>query len=62
MRQTEHSGPFMGLATKPDPASPPVAGEPAPGFTLPDQTDTEVTLSEALSTGPVLLVFYRGYW
>jgi FtsH-binding integral membrane protein len=42
--------------------SPPVVGETAPDFTLADQTDKEVTLSEALSTGPVLLMFYRGYW
>lgn len=34
----------------------------APDFTLPDHTGRQVTLSEAWSRGPVLLVFYRGHW
>ena len=37
-------------------------GDVAPGFTLPDQSGREVTLSDARRTGPVVLVFYRGYW
>ncbi len=34
----------------------------APQFTLPDHTGQQVSLGDALSTGPVLLVFYRGHW
>ena len=34
----------------------------APDFTLPDQDGKAVTLSAELAKGPVLLVFYRGFW
>lgn len=34
----------------------------APDFTLPDHQGQPVTLSEARASGPVLLVFYRGFW
>lgn len=34
----------------------------APDFTLPDHLGREFTLSKALIEGPVLLVFYRGFW
>jgi cytochrome oxidase Cu insertion factor (SCO1/SenC/PrrC family) len=34
----------------------------APDFTLPDHRGQPVTLSEAWAQGPVLLVFYRGFW
>jgi hypothetical protein len=34
----------------------------APNFTTLDHTGTPVTLYETLASGPVLLVFYRGYW
>ncbi|MBU0719554.1 MAG: redoxin domain-containing protein [Planctomycetes bacterium] len=34
----------------------------APDFTLQDHSGQWVTLSEAWSSGPVLLVFYRGHW
>ena len=37
------------------------AGAQAPDFTLKDQDGIPVTLSK-LQGGPVLLVFYRGYW
>lgn len=37
-------------------------GEPAPEFTLEDQTNQKVTLSSARGQRPVVLVFYRGYW
>lgn len=41
----------------------PVAvGEVAPDFTLQDQNQNKVTLSEARTKSPVVLVFYRGYW
>jgi hypothetical protein len=34
----------------------------APGFTLPSQDGAPVSLAGALATGPVVLVFYRGFW
>lgn len=34
----------------------------APEFSLLDENETKVTLSEARASGPVLLVFYRGFW
>ena len=37
-------------------------GDIAPDFTLTDQHGNKVTLSDARRTGPVVLVFYRGYW
>ena len=37
-------------------------GDIAPDFTLADQHGNKVTLSDARRTGPVVLVFYRGYW
>ena len=37
-------------------------GDIAPDFTLADQSGQKVTLSDARRTGPVVLVFYRGYW
>jgi len=37
-------------------------GDIAPDFTLTDQEGRKVTLSEARRIGPVVLVFYRGYW
>ena len=33
-------------------------GEAAPDFTLPRSLDAELTLSECLAHGPVLLLFY----
>jgi peroxiredoxin len=37
-------------------------GELAAAFALPAQDGTQVTLAGALAHGPVVLVFYRGYW
>ena len=34
----------------------------APGFSLSDQAGKPATLADALARGPVVLVFYRGYW
>lgn len=34
----------------------------APDFTLEDSRGRPVTLSEMLTTGPVLLTFFRGDW
>lgn len=37
-------------------------GEKAPLFTLPSPTDDQVSLSDCLNKGPVVLTFYRGSW
>jgi peroxiredoxin len=37
-------------------------GDLAPDFSLPDQNGTQITLSEELAKGPVVLSFYRGGW
>jgi len=37
-------------------------GEKAPGFSLSNTLKTEVTLSELLKNGPVVLSFFRGRW
>lgn len=37
-------------------------GEQAPDFTLPDVFGNEVTLSQLLKQGPVVVTFYRGEW
>ena len=34
----------------------------APDFTLPDHLGRPVHLADELAKGPVLLVFFRGYW
>ncbi|MEY2460333.1 MAG: AhpC/TSA family [Acidimicrobiaceae bacterium] len=36
-------------------------GQRAPDFTLTDQHGTDFHLAEALGTGPVVLVFLRGF-
>lgn len=47
----------------PSPRSTPVGiGAVAPDFTLEDQNGHKVTLTDARSKSPVVLVFYRGYW
>lgn len=37
-------------------------GDTAPDFTLSDNSGNKITLSEAVKTAPVVLVFYRGSW
>ena len=37
-------------------------GSEAPGFTLPNATGQQVTLSQMLTRGPVVISFYRGIW
>lgn len=37
-------------------------GERAPDFTLPSAAGREVTLSDLLARGPVVLSFFRGRW
>ena len=34
----------------------------APAFTLPAQDGSQVSLASELANGPVVLVFYRGFW
>jgi cytochrome oxidase Cu insertion factor (SCO1/SenC/PrrC family) len=48
--------------TVPARTSPVAVGEIAPDFTLADHKGQKVTLSEARTKSPVVLVFYRGYW
>jgi len=48
--------------TRDERSSPVAVGEAAPDFTLEDQNNNKVTLSDARGTSPVVLVFYRGYW
>ena len=40
------------------PTRPPQVGDPAPDWTLPDQTGTPVHLAALLARGPVVLYFY----
>jgi peroxiredoxin Q/BCP len=40
----------------------PQVGELAGDFTLLDSSGTPRTLSSLLTDGPLLLIFYRGYW
>jgi hypothetical protein len=37
-------------------------GDKAPDFTLPNGDGKPVSLSEYVSKGPVVIVFYRGFW
>ncbi len=37
-------------------------GDTAPGFSGKDQDGNDIILSEKLKDGPVVLLFYRGYW
>jgi peroxiredoxin len=47
-------------AQMPDPGL--KVGESAPDFTLPNAFGEQVTLSQQLAGGPVVLTFYRGAW
>ena len=40
----------------------PTVGEVTPDFELPDSTEAPRRLSELLSQGSVVLLFYRGHW
>ncbi len=40
----------------------PTVGGTSPEFELADSTGTPRRLSELLSVGPLVVVFYRGYW
>lgn len=43
-------------------SSAPSQGDAAPDFELPTHSGETFVLSEALAQGPVLLMFYRGFW
>ena len=43
-------------------ATPVQAQRRAPDFALPDHTGREVTLRSLLAKGPVVVIFYRGFW
>jgi hypothetical protein len=55
-------GALFGLLRLPAAPDAPPARAAAPDFTLPDQDGNPVTLSSFRGRGPVLLVFYRGFW
>jgi len=40
----------------------PKVGDRAPDFSLPNPDGKSVTLKDYTSRGPVVLIFYRGYW
>ena len=44
------------------PAEAVAVGDVLSDFTLPDVTGRDVSLSELVAEGPLVLVFYRGYW
>lgn len=51
---------YVGFAL---PRSEPLAdGRLGPDFTLPDQAGRSVSLADYRGRGPMLLVFYRGFW
>jgi cytochrome oxidase Cu insertion factor (SCO1/SenC/PrrC family) len=52
---------FIAIAALLFAIAPPKIGQPAPGFTLRDQSGARVSLSAARGK-KVVLVFYRGYW
>jgi hypothetical protein len=51
------------LARLPTPDSAlPAAGAVIADFTLPDESGIPVSIAQEFARGPVLLVFYRGFW
>ena len=40
----------------------PIEAQVAPDFSLPDTEGEVHTLSEMIEEGPVVVMFYRGYW
>ena len=40
----------------------PQVGDLMPGFTMPDQDGTLISLEEILARGPAVLAFHRGHW
>ena len=37
-------------------------GDKAPDFSLPNPDEKPVSLADYTSRGPVVVIFYRGYW
>lgn len=56
------AGAFFWLAALPAPQTAANMLETAKDFTLKDARGRDVTLSDEYRSGPVLLVFYRGFW
>lgn len=50
------------LATHPNESSVVKPGALAPSFTLSNTDGTFFSLSQAVTSGPIVLVFYRGDW
>lgn len=42
--------------------SAPKVGDKAPDFSLPNPDGKPVTLKDYTARGPVVVIFYRGYW
>lgn len=53
---------FFWVWALPLPAETATALQVAPEFELPDESGRVVSLKDARRDGPVLLVFYRGFW
>lgn len=53
---------WFGMGALPKSSGTPIVGSPAPVFSLPGSDGRPVVLAEQVATGPVLLVFYRGFW
>lgn len=61
MKQTFRAG-IEHVAESGVTASAKKAGDKAPGFTLPNASGEQVSLSSLLEEGPVVVVWYRGGW
>jgi hypothetical protein len=53
---------FYVLRQVPRSAQAPQVGERARDFSLPDQNDTRIALTDLLSPNGAVLIFYRGHW
>jgi len=52
----------MTIAPPPNHGTLPKLGQQAPDFALPDSTGAARRLSDLVAGGPLVLLFYRGYW
>jgi peroxiredoxin len=54
---------LIAVATLAQVSRPPLkVGDKAPDFSLPNGDEKQVKLSDYTARGPVVLVFYRGFW
>jgi hypothetical protein len=53
---------FFVLRQVPLSSQAPRVGEKAPAFTLPDQNNKQIALTDLLSPNGAVLIFYRGHW